>query len=293
MVISINSDSQPLKCDRGRPVCGRCAQRNLDCTGLSSNTGYLFLNENDTARRNSQRARGEGGNVVDIPLNLNLDQAQAMPPDEQHQALTYDERSRECLQITCPWLTQRALASIPEPLRRSVEDRAVERFFTNWVLFPGRNGTPGHMANLPVLFYGASADSVLAHAVRTVAFADVKHTYDRGISFSLRARHAYGAALSGIRGITELESEMASDEAFAALLLIDSFEVSGLTCHRNGPDLADCNLRPSTSPQRFRWDTMARRSSIYCGYEGTSNSSLDRTSVYGRSPTIDYRLVRC
>lgn len=83
------------------------------------------------------------------------------------------------------------------------------------------------MANLPVLYHGASQDSALEHAVRTVAFADVRHTHEQGVSFNSRARQAYGTALSRIREITGLESELASDEAFAALLLIDSFEVSG------------------------------------------------------------------
>lgn len=66
---------------------------------------------------------------------------------------------------------------MPEPLKRDVQSRAVERFFINWILHPGRNGTPGHMANLPVLYDSAPPESALAHAVRTVAFADVRHTY--------------------------------------------------------------------------------------------------------------------
>lgn len=54
------------------------------------------------------------------------------------------------------------------------------------------------MANLPVLYNSAPKDSALGHAVRTVAFADVRHMYELGVSYNSRARQSYGTALSRI-----------------------------------------------------------------------------------------------
>lgn len=205
---------------------------------MTANTGYLFLNENDIARRNSQRARGELGATFTVPIDFNVNPTQTAAQT----TLPPPERSKDSLQVLYPWLNERALAMVPEPLKRSVESRAIERFFISWILYPGRNGTPGHMANLPVLYYSAPADSALAHAVRTVAFADVRHCYEQGVSFNSLARRSYGAALSRIREITELESELASDQAFAAVLLIDSFEVGSPHLLRQIP-LADSDRR--------------------------------------------------
>lgn len=100
--------------------------------------------------------------------------------------------------------------AVPKPLKRDVQSRAVDCFFVNWILHPGRKGMPGHMANLPALYYSAPPDSALAQAVRSVAIADVRHTYESGASFGAKARRSSGNALSRIREISELESELAS-----------------------------------------------------------------------------------
>jgi hypothetical protein len=43
-----------------------------------------------------------------------------------------------------PWLNEQAISEIPESLQNDLESRAVERFFINWTLYPGNDGTiPG------------------------------------------------------------------------------------------------------------------------------------------------------
>lgn len=125
-----------------------------------------------------------------------------------------------------PWLNNRSLAVLPEPLKRDLETRAVDRFFVNWILYPGRDGgSIGHMHDLPKLYHTALPDSVLWHAVRAVAFADLRHTRDHDVPFNLKAQRSYGAALNRIRIAVETGQELLTDDTFSGLLLIDSFEV--------------------------------------------------------------------
>jgi hypothetical protein len=48
-----------------------------------------------------------------------------------------------------PWLNEPAITEIPEPLQTDLESIAVERFFINWTLYPGNDGTvPGKIFQL-------------------------------------------------------------------------------------------------------------------------------------------------
>ena len=179
----------------------------------------MFRNENTTARRNSQRARREGGfscvcHFGRLPMSLLQDETLATDDvdlDIKHQL---------------PWLNARTLAQLPEPLKRDVEARAVDRFFVNWILYPGPAGTShGHLHNLPILYQDTKPGSVLWHAVRAVAFADMRHLRHGDILFSTKARLSYGAALAGIRMNAANDRELATDHVLAALLLVDGFEV--------------------------------------------------------------------
>ena len=143
--------------------------------------------------------------------------------EEQAQAV---DRANPDTKYQLPWLNTHALAGLPGPLKRDVEARAVDRFFINWILYPGPAGTShGHLQNLPLLYQDAPSGSVLWHAVRAVAFADVRHVWDGDVSFSVKARRSYGAALAGIRANAANDHEITTDHVLAALLLVDSFEV--------------------------------------------------------------------
>ncbi|KAK3683173.1 hypothetical protein LTR37_020486 [Vermiconidia calcicola] len=203
------------RCDLIRPTCGRCSQRNLTCSGPAE-SGFLFLAENEVAQRNSMLARrprslGRGQIVANSsPSQTSEDPQPSELPTEGSRKLYY-------------WLNDTALAEVPGPLKRDTETRAVERFFLDWTLNPTNDGVaPGYMHDLPLLYASAAPGSVLWHAVRAVAFADLKD-YDRG-SFSSKARQNYGGALTRMRSIAEDSQRLAEDRILAALLLIDNFE---------------------------------------------------------------------
>ncbi len=82
------------------------------------------------------------------------------------------------------WLNERSLGEIPVALSQDLESQAVERFFTAWTLFPCNDGlSPGHMHELPMLYSSAAPDSILWHALRAMAFADMRHHYIGALPF--------------------------------------------------------------------------------------------------------------
>lgn len=194
------------QCDRLRPSCSRCVRLNLRCTGYHRIDGFVC--ENQVAKRNSQRARGEFQNTFPKERGLIV--------------------NGEDFDTDLEWLSHHAKLDLPEPLKRDKETRAVDRFFVNWILHPGRDGiSPGHLVHLPVLYYQSNSDCILWNAVRAMAFADIKNDRStEGVPFHIKARNSYGVALSQIREAVQSEHKLSDDRTLAALLLIDSFEVS-------------------------------------------------------------------
>lgn len=153
------------------------------------------------------------------------------------------------LQQQYSWLSDHALATVPEPLKRDVETRAVERFFVNWTLHPSNHGgSPGefivpdqrglpvflilltitcvgYMHELPMLFLSVQQDSVLWLAVRAVAFADIRNENTGNVSFHTKSRQHYGAALNRMRTVINDQQNLGDDKILFSMLLIDNFEV--------------------------------------------------------------------
>lgn len=201
------------QCDLVTPSCGRCTARSLVCSGAAQ-SNLLFLSENAIAQRNSWLARRPRKGSPRQPSS-----SRSQSPQKPV------ELSDEDLQKLYYWLSESAMAvDLPQPIRRDVETRAVERFFLDWTLSPSNDGlSPGYLYNLPALYASAQPGSVLWHAVRAVAFADFR-AYDNG-SFGLKARQSYGAALTRMRILTEDNKKLVHDRILAALLLIDIFEL--------------------------------------------------------------------
>ena len=145
---------------------------------------------------------------------------------QESQNASDDNQSLYDLQQQFWWLNRSALATLPEPLKRDVNTRAVDRFFVNWILHPGSSGvSPGHLHDLPLLYKDSAPGSVLWLSVRALAFADMKTVHDGNIPFSVKARKHYGAALIRMREAAMDQQALADDRTLAALLLIDNFEV--------------------------------------------------------------------
>ncbi len=213
-----------VQCDRGQPSCTRCKRKRTVCSGSLKTGHYIFRDERDIAKRNSRRARGEQipPTRTGSPRAQTDDSGRDEKPSHEHQK----------------WVESRALQVVSQPLKRDLDSRAVDRFFLDWILFPGEDKTaPGHLQTLPGLYHATKQGSLLWHAVRAVAFADVGHHRGQkdaeGQTFSVKARNSYGCALHRMRNIVVDEQELVGDSSFAALMLIDCFEVSilGLLHH--------------------------------------------------------------
>lgn len=190
-------------------------RRDSNCTGLPDDVDLVFRSENAVAQRNSRRARGESS----INRSISTYAADAQTEAVTAPSLPTTYPSYDDLKRWYPWLSARALAHPPEPLKRAIETRAVERVFVDWILFPRSDGlSPGYMHDFPKLYSEAEPGSVLWFAVRALAFADLK---DAGA-----ARRAYGSALNRLQRIATNDQEFSSNHVLAALLLIDNFEVT-------------------------------------------------------------------
>lgn len=133
-----------------------------------------------------------------------------------------------------PWLNATALAELPQPLKRDVETRAVERLFIDWTMNPCNHGaSPGHLYRLPWFYDEASETSILRLAVRTLAFAGIKNYQTETGSLHLKARQSYGDALSSLREIANDSARWTQDQTLASLILLDDFETMYLD--RNDP----------------------------------------------------------
>lgn len=202
--------SAKAKCDLAAPACGRCAARDLTCSGAASNT-LVFMDENVVAQRNSWLARR--------PRLKNRIFSQGV---RQTSPVQCDVTDKD-LQRQYYWLNSTSLSELPTPPPRDIETKAVKRLFLDWTLNPSNDGrSPGYMCDLPALFSTAQPGTVLWHAVRAVAFAGLKDC--DGGSFSLKARQSYGSALRRMRVIINDPQKLTEDRVLAALLLIDVFE---------------------------------------------------------------------
>lgn len=207
----------------------------------------MFRDENEVARRNSRRARRQLGHSF-IAEAESSDSANSTAQSWPHQSATVTIGSSR-LQQQYSWLSDHALATVPEPLKRDVETRAVERFFVNWMLHPsnhggfpgklimlGRRETPGllillitiyvgYMHELPMLFLSVQQDSVIWLAVRAVAFADIRNESSGNVPFHTKSRQHYGAALNRMRTVLNDQQNLGDDKILFSMLLIDNFEV--------------------------------------------------------------------
>lgn len=127
----------------------------------------------------------------------------------------------------CPWISDYLLAeTLPCPLD-DLESRAVDHFCTNWTLYSRNNRlASGSLPQLPMLYLSSPPQSILWHAVRALAFADMKDPSDGEVIFTTKALNHYGAALNSLQHLVDDGQLSFDDRILTAMLLIDAFEVS-------------------------------------------------------------------
>ncbi len=90
---------------------------------------------------------------------------------------------------------------------------------------------------------------------RAMAFADMRDESNGSISFPLKARQHYGAALNPNRTVINEGRNLSVVTVLAALLLIDDFELSPkayqplCAANRFWAPCSSCTCRPKRSPQ--------------------------------------------
>ena len=192
-------------------------RRGWTCTGYAKQDDLIFRNENAVAQRNSKRARRERRHVA--PMRAAQQKLFEQSSNTSSDSELFDPQAINSL------LRKEAFSEPSGPLKRDLAARAVERLFVDWILAPHKDtSSPGHMHDLPQLYY-SSPDSILCPAVDALAFAHLKGAQSDNLSFKIRARRSYGAALSRLRDLAGDDTNIRRNEVLAALLLIDSFEV--------------------------------------------------------------------
>lgn len=120
--------------------------------------------------------------------------------------------------------------SVPAPLLRSRMQRAIERFFLDWIMYPccTEKICPGYLHLTVELYHSSSSSPLLRSAVQALAFANVRGAHDLdGRSFLLKAQACYGNAIQQLRHLVETAPPhvLAGDDVVASILFLDSWEL--------------------------------------------------------------------
>lgn len=124
-----------------------------------------------------------------------------------------------------PWLNSDAHKRIPNTVTGDLDTRAVEHFFTNWVMWPCSHGiTPGHLSDMPAMYEQSLPGTSMRLAIEALAYADIPYHHGK-------ARAKYGHALNRVRAIIGDPEKSRLDALLTSLIVIDNFEVSMFPPH--------------------------------------------------------------
>lgn len=119
------------------------------------------------------------------------------------------------------------LGEVSQPLKRDIDSRAADNFFVDWLLHSRDQATiRGFWDDLPMLYHNTPPSSPLSLSIKAAAFAGIKNAVSGGVPFHIKARQCYGEALRRMTAVVGNQQRIFEDQALAALLLIDMFEVS-------------------------------------------------------------------
>lgn len=202
-----------------RPTCASCARRRILCQGYTNDVDYLFRNENETARTNSQRARSGGPSAQPIGTASGSDIGSLS--DDGQQAIA------ALCRHDIPWLKESVRFSLPVPMTRPLAERAVDVLFSDWILHPCNHGiSPGYLHFLPWSYHSVSSNDALRPAVECLAYANMQGFKLMMENVGNLARVRYGTALERVRSAAAKDTFASDDSSLTAILIIDMFEVS-------------------------------------------------------------------
>ena len=145
-----------MQCDEAKPACSQCLKSKRICPGYTAQFDLILRDQTRSTRRRVQRQQNQLAKPT-IPEEDGLSRLDAV----QEAFMTWSAAN---LSSTSPLLLG------PDP--SNIEDLAICRFFTNYVLLPRHHEAfRGFLDALPPLFNRAPNGSVLSLATSAVALA--------------------------------------------------------------------------------------------------------------------------
>lgn len=197
----------------------------MRCTGYTAEVDFIFRSENVTAARNSKRARlavrkrsapSSTRSVSDgKQSSASVSSISGDTPNNHHSS---DEEE------LWPDFDIADETPVPASVSTPVIDRAVHRYFEDWIITPTRQGRqPGHMIHAIALYLSADSKSTYRTAIQACAYAHLQFENDG--AFANKARSTYGKALMCMKDEIADKYKVHDDRLLAAVLLLDGFEV--------------------------------------------------------------------
>lgn len=219
-----------MRCDEGRPSCQRCLKRNEICEGYRDEATLVFRHE---TRRIIEHAHAAASSLPSSSPTGSLHRrSRSVDTDERSRRsslahttssdLATEEAGSPKLGASLPWLKQ-----VPEHLKPSTEDQAVNQFMDKYVMYPcNQTSSPGFLEHLPSLFKEVSMEGryALRWAVLAAAYADLAREPGSGTRNSEKALHCYGMALSSLGESLAERGKVPNDYDLMAVVVLDIFE---------------------------------------------------------------------
>ncbi|QIW94830.1 hypothetical protein AMS68_000348 [Peltaster fructicola] len=209
------------KCDLERPTCGRCKRLKQRCTGYTADSDFVFRNENNVAQRNSERARKRSSNAS-IALAIRPSTSKKASPPVQR---TFIDISDEITQAELAYFREEAHMTIPPSIDKPLVDRAVDRWFLDWVYIPADKGrAAGPLMLIPGLYISSPDQSTFRTTVQALAYAHLQGHKDGDQPLHVKATATYGLALARMKDEIANDRNLSDIRLLSALLMLDHFE---------------------------------------------------------------------
>ena len=201
-----------IQCDEATPACSQCVKSKRTCPGYPKRFDLILRDETQSTR---QRVRRQQNLSPDASYSTDL---------ESSYPTTFQEAFKSCREASFSATLPLLLG--PDP--SSLEDLAICRFFSNFVLIPRHHEAfQGYLDILPSLYTNAPSESALVLATSAVSLA-IAAGDPRCSRESILSRKQVGKAMAMIHKAVGDPVESLTDETLLAVLILGLYEVSRL-----------------------------------------------------------------
>ena len=210
------------KCDEGRPACNRCVQRGELCTGYRDVTSLFFRNETEKTVR---RSLGRRASLGEVTASDSSERSHSSGRSARSRAT---DNSLSSIELPTGKLSKQYLwaKDVPRQSLPTTEERAVSKFFDQYVLYPCNHGSsPGFLEHLPSLFKTGfeKGRMALRWAVRAASLAGLASETD-DITLRSQALQCYGTSLSCLGESLAGHGKDPDDYDLMTVVILDIFE---------------------------------------------------------------------